>query len=340
MKVAIVHDSPAMTGALGQVVRGVSGWSVAWTAVTGADAVDACAARRPDVLLGQLRLPDMNGAELTRRIAASAACPVVLLTDAADTASGLVFEAMAAGAVGVVPVPVIGADGRLAGTDEIVQRLRVASRLGGGRGEAAPVHRQVSSNPPLVALGASTGGPAALAVVLGALPVACRAAIVVVQHVGQDFSGELARWLDGRVRLPVRAAARGARPTPGTILLAGGEEDLLVTPAGAFDYRPPPPGSYYHPSVDVFFRSLAEHWALPGLAVLLTGIGRDGAEGLLALRQRGWRTIAQDEASSVVYGMPKAAVELKAAGQVLSLEHIGRAVAQFAAQAGPAEMMP
>lgn len=113
-----------------------------------------------------------------------------------------------------------------------------------------------------------------------------------------------------------------------------------MTSAGAFDYRPPAPGSYYHPSVDVFFRSLASQWTSPGLAVLLTGIGRDGAEGLLALRQKGWRTIAQDEASSVVYGMPKAAVELKAAGQILSLEHIGLEVARFASRLGPTELMP
>ncbi len=357
MKVAIVHESPAMTGALAQFVRSVPGWAVVWTAATGADAIDRCAARPPDVLLAHATLPDMDGAALTRRLAGTATCPVVLLTDGTDAHAALAFEAMAAGAAGVVPGLAIGTDGRLTGYDEIVQRLRVAARLGPGptatlrdgaasasrtppeRPDASP-GRASAQDPPLVVLGASTGGPAALAAVLGGLTAPCRAAIVVVQHVGQEFSRDMTRWLEGRVHLPVRGALRGATPTAGTILLAAGDEDLVVTTTGALDYRSPAPGSFYHPSVDVFFRSLAGHWAQPGLAVLLTGIGRDGAEGLLALRARGWQTIAQDEASSVVYGMPKAAVELQAAIQVLSLDHIGLAVARFAGQAGRTEKLP
>jgi chemotaxis response regulator CheB len=350
MKVAIVHTSPAMAGALAQFVRSVPGWAVVWTAATGADAIDRCAAGPPDALLANAVLADMDGAALTRRLAGAATCPVVLLTDGTDAHSAIAFGAMAAGAAGVVPGLAIGTDGRLAGGDEIVRRLRVAARLGPGttttlrdgaaasrtvpeRPDASP-GRASAQHPPLVVLGASTGGPAALAAVLGGLTAPCRAAIVVVQHVGEEFSRDMTRWLEGKVHLPVRGAQRGAAPTAGTILLASGDEDLVVTTTGALDYRSPAPGSFYHPSVDVFYRSLAEHWTAPGLAVLLTGIGRDGAEGLLALRARGWQTIAQDEASSVVYGMPKAAVELQAAIQVLSLDHIGLAVARFAGQVG------
>jgi two-component system response regulator WspF len=181
----------------------------------------------------------------------------------------------------------------------------------------------------LVIVGASTGGPVALVTVLAGLPPTFHAAIVVVQHVGEEFCGELAQWLAGQIRLPARVAMRGDRPHPGEVVLAGGRDDLVMTPGLDLAYRRPVRQSFYHPSVDVFFKSVAAYWPTHGLAVLLTGIGRDGAEGLLALRSAGWSTIAQDQASSVVYGMPKAAVDLGAAAEVLSLEQIGPAINRF-----------
>jgi two-component system response regulator WspF len=133
----------------------------------------------------------------------------------------------------------------------------------------------------------------------------------------------------------VHAIARGDAPRPGTVAVAGGSDDLVITPQRTFAYRRPPHGSFYHPSVDRFFISLGEHWPDPGLAVVLTGMGRDGAQGLLRLRRLGWQTIAQDQSSSAVYGMPRVAAEIGAADRILPIDAIGPAIGRFAAGSAP-----
>jgi two-component system response regulator WspF len=307
---------------------------VAWRAAIGADAVTATETDPPDVVLLEAT---SSAAETTRRILHAAPCRVVLLTTSGETDPGDVFEAMGAGAVDAVAVPAVGDDGRLAGTSEILRKLRIAGRLGAVTPQPrAPRPVRVGlAQPvlPLVALGASTGGPTALVTVLGALPASFAGAIIVVQHVGAEFSGDLVRWIGRQIRLPARAARSGDRPQAGTVLVAGGNDDVVLTPDLVIAYQRPGPNAFYHPSVDVFFSSLAANWPVPGLAALLTGIGRDGAAGLLALRDAGWQTIAQDEATSVVYGMPRAAAELCAAVQILPLDEIGPAVGRFAAPA-------
>jgi two-component system response regulator WspF len=179
---------------------------------------------------------------------------------------------------------------------------------------------------PLVVLGASTGGPAALADILSRLPAVVNAGIVIIQHIGKEFSHELALWLGSNCRLQVKVATPGCRPEAGVVWLAGTNEHLVLTKHGTLEYRVEPAGCFYRPSVDVFFKSVAAHWSPQGVAILLTGMGRDGGEGLLALRRCGWRTIAQDKATSVVYGMPRAAAELGAAERILPLGEIADAL--------------
>jgi chemotaxis response regulator CheB len=240
----------------------------------------------------------------------------------------LVFEALGAGALTAITAPSVGEDGRLVGLDEVARRLRAAGRLATktGGSDQPSSDGPPEARPPLVAIGASTGGPAAVAAVLGALPVPLDACVVVVQHVDAQFAANLVAWLRGHTSLAVQLAAAGDRPRQGTVIVTGANDDLALTAAQTFSYRQPRDGTFYHPSVDVFFESVAAHWPAPGVAVLLTGIGRDGAQGLLALRRKGWHTIAQDEGSSVVYGMPKAAAELNAAGEILPIEGIGPAI--------------
>jgi two-component system, chemotaxis family, response regulator WspF len=185
-----------------------------------------------------------------------------------------------------------------------------------------------STAPPLIAIGSSTGGPKALAAVLAKLPPGCKSAIAVVQHLDAQFSAGLVAWLSQQINLPVRIAQAGEPLAPGTVLIAGTNDHLHVKPDLTLDYTSAPIDYPYRPSVDVFFKSLAEHWTRRGTAVLLTGMGRDGAQGLAALRDRGWHTIAQDQASCVVYGMPKAAAELNAAVEVLPPEAIATALLQ------------
>jgi chemotaxis response regulator CheB len=149
------------------------------------------------------------------------------------------------------------------------------------------------------------------------------APIVLVQHVDVQFAKGLADWLQYQTRLKVRIAAEADRPTPGTVLLAGTEDHLVLSSPTRLTYSREPSHSSYRPSVDVFFKSVECFWPGPVVAALLTGMGRDGAEGLRLLRTRGHHTIAQDRASSAVYGMPKAAVELDAASEILPIDKIG-----------------
>jgi two-component system response regulator WspF len=181
---------------------------------------------------------------------------------------------------------------------------------------------------PLIAIGSSTGGPKALAAVLSRLPANFNAAIVVVQHVDAQFAPGLVDWLNHQVSLPVRVATVGDRPTKGTVLVASTNDHLHLRADLTLGYIKEPIDYPYRPSVDVFFKSVAQHWNRKGTAVLLTGMGRDGAEGLNTLRFQGWHTIAQDKDSCVVYGMPKAAAELNAAIEILNPEAIAQSLIQ------------
>ena len=163
---------------------------------------------------------------------------------------------------------------------------------------------------------------------LSPLPRDLRAAVVVVQHIDAQFAPGLVSWLDGQVALPVRAAEIGQAPQAGAVLIAVSNDHLVLRADGRFAYQAEPLEEPYRPSVDVFFASLVQHWREPGVAVLLTGMGRDGGKGMQALRRAGWHTIAQDEASCAVYGMPKAAVELGGAVEVLPPEAIARSLRQ------------
>lgn len=174
----------------------------------------------------------------------------------------------------------------------------------------------------LDAIGASAGGPTALTALLRRLPEDFPAAIVIVQHVDQAFAIGMAQWLDGYSRLPVRIARQGGVPQAGEVLLAATNDHLHLTARGSLAYTRRPEETPYRPSVDVFFHSVVDHWKGEAIGVLLTGMGRDGALGLKAMRTKGHYTIAQDEATSAVYGMPKAAAAIGAASAVLPLERI------------------
>ena len=180
----------------------------------------------------------------------------------------------------------------------------------------------------LVVIGSSTGGPKALATILSQLQTDFGAAIAIVQHVDSNFSHGFAEWLNQQTPLKVRLAMTGDRLQKGTVLIAGTNDHLYLKPDLTLGYTKNPVEYPYRPSVDVFFKSLAKHWKSKGIAVILTGMGKDGADGLSVLKQQGWHTIAQNKESCIVYGMPRAAVELNAAVQVLSPDAIASKLVQ------------
>jgi two-component system response regulator WspF len=332
MRIAIVNDLMMAVEALRRVVVSRPDYTVAWVARDGAEAVAKCAADCPDMILMDLIMPVMNGVEATRQIMRDSPCPVLVVTATVDGNLSLVFEAMGHGALDAVNTPVLGGDGQLAGAQALLRKIEIIGSLiarpvsTGSVGLEVGTRYRMQGQLPLVVLGASTGGPAAISEILGRLPATLNAGIVIAQHIGKEFAHELALWLGTSCRLSVRVATPGCRPEPGVVWLAGTNEHMVLTKQGTLEYVVEPASCFYRPSVDVFFSSVAANWASAGVAILLTGMGRDGGAGLLALRRCGWRTIAQDKATSVVYGMPRAAAELGAADNILPLCDIADAL--------------
>ena len=305
--------------------------SLAWSVKTAGEALRRSQTQRIDVLLLSADVADLSVADVTRQILAHGRCAIILLADTTGLGISNVYDAMGAGAQDVVPPPRLNTQGRVTGADTLLAKLRIAGRLLGlSSGKIAMA--AVPSAPPggsmVLAIGASTGGPQALLTVLSSLPKPFPAAVLLVQHVDSEFSQGLANWLQEGSGMAVRLAHNGNTPEPGCALLASSEDHLVLTSSGSLRYRPEPRELPHRPSVDVLFASLAEHGQGKGVAVLLTGMGRDGAEGMRKLRAAGWHTIAQDQATSVVYGMPKAAVQLGAACRVLALPEIGPAISE------------
>lgn len=332
MRIALVNDLPIAIEALRRALAGTPQHTIAWVAYNGAEAVEKCRQDTPDLVLMDLIMPVMDGVEATRRIMKSTPCAILVVTVTVHGNASKVFDAMGYGALDAVDTPVLRADGHPEDSRKFLEKIAIIERLlGAGRKASADWEHQAASAapPPLVAVGASTGGPRALATMLAHVPRPFAAAMVVIQHVAAQFSAGLAEWLGIQTGLEVRVAQDGDRAAPNVVLLAGTDDHLVMASGGRLVYTPEPRACPYRPSVDAFFKSTAVNWPVKSLGVLLTGMGSDGAQGLLALREAGWRTIAQDEATSVVYGMPKAAAESGAAAEILPIEEIAIAVAGF-----------
>lgn len=329
LRIAIVDDLALARAILRRAIERVPGYQVAWEAGDGAQAIAKAAADRPDVILMDLVMPNLDGAEATRRIMATSPCPILIVTSSISTNLSRVYEALGAGGLDAVHTPTLDPDGNLRGEAPLLSRLaslaKAAPAVSALPAACSTNSIATFSLPSIIAIGASTGGPVAVAQVLADLGPKIPGAVVVVQHIGSDFTAGLAGWLASRIGLPVQVCAENSRPATGTVAVAGGERHLVLDRSGRFQFVEET-GSYpYRPSVDLFFESLSKS-GVTGVAALLTGMGSDGARGLRTLRNAGWHTIAQDEATSVVYGMPKAAAQLNAAVEILPLPRIGRAI--------------
>ncbi|MBC3954501.1 MULTISPECIES: chemotaxis response regulator protein-glutamate methylesterase [Pseudomonas] len=336
MKIAIVNDMPMAVEALRRALAFEPMHQVIWVAGNGAEAVRACAEQTPDLILMDLIMPVMDGVEATRQIMASTPCAIVIVT--VDRAQNVhrVFEAMGHGALDVVDTPAIGAGNPKEAAAPLLRKILNIEWLVGQRNThertvATPLREAVRRDR-LVAIGSSAGGPAALEILLKALPPTFPAAIVLVQHVDQVFAAGMAEWLSTASGLPVQLACEGQVPQRGKVLLAGTNHHIRLLKGGTLAYTAEPVNEIYRPSIDVFFESVARYWSGDAVGVLLTGMGRDGAMGLKAMRERGFLTIAQDQASSAVYGMPKAAAAIDAAVEIRTLTAIAPRLVEVFAQ--------
>jgi two-component system, chemotaxis family, response regulator WspF len=341
MRIGIVNDTGLAREALRRVVLASSEHEVAWTASDGAEAIALARVDRPDLILMDLFMPGIDGVEATRRIMGESPCAILVVTSTVTGHLSNVYQAMGYGALDALDTPTLAPRGQITGASLLLHKIEIIGKLLGKPTErtrdrrelvysassATQLSRAEMTLLPLVVLGASTGGPNALAEVLGHLPTTLQAAIIIVQHVDAAFAPGLGQWLSGQVGRRVTLVVEGQQPAACDILLSGTNDHLIMGEDRRLHYSVEPRAVSYRPSVDVFFASLAKNWPRPGVAALMTGMGRDGAAGLLNLRGLKWRTIAQDESSSVVWGMPKAAAEIGAAEEILPLSGIAEAIA-------------
>ena len=320
MKIGIVNDVPMAAEMLRRAVTIVPGYNVCWIAQNGAEAVALCAQNKPDLVLMDLIMPVMDGVEATRQIMSQSPCAILIVTVSVEANVSRVFEAMGHGAIDAIDAPALGRELSAASAEPLLSKIGAIGKLISKDREANGA--RPADSRALIALGASAGGPAALANILGALPRTLQAPIIIVQHVDVRFIPGLLDWLARQSSLPVRVADEGGALEPSVVYLAGSSDHLSLISADRLGYTPIPRDAIYRPSINVLFESVAELWPGQAIGVLLTGMGNDGASGLKALRKKGHHTIAQDETTSAVYGMPKVAAQMNAAAEILPLDRI------------------
>jgi two-component system, chemotaxis family, protein-glutamate methylesterase/glutaminase len=294
--------------------------------------------RRPSVIVLDLQMPRMDGFTFLKKIMRSDPMPVVICSAAAAQGSETAMRALEEGAVDVILKPSIGVREFLEESAlQLIDTLRAAAQAQVGRiGPIRPVGPIGLSPAPrprdIIAIGASTGGTEALRYVIESLP-ANAPGMVVVQHMPEGFTAAFAKRLNQDARVEVKEAVYGDAVVPGRVLIAPGNKHMLVKRSGSRYHvlvTGGPLVSRHRPSVDVLFRSVAQEAGANAVGIIMTGMGDDGAEGMLEMRMAGAHTIAQDEASSVIFGMPKEAIARGGASEVLSLTHIPSAILRYA----------
>ncbi|HEU0219558.1 MAG TPA: chemotaxis-specific protein-glutamate methyltransferase CheB [Gallionella sp.] len=333
IRVLLIDDSPLVLHILQRMLSRFPEIQVVGTAANGREALDLLPALNPDVICVDLHMPVMNGLEFTREAMANYPRPILVVSVSVEPGSPNIFRVLEAGAVDILPKPrdILGANldklaNELASKIRILSGVRVFRRHNGAAARpvtspSAMPHPQTALR--MVVIGASTGGPQALREILGSLPAKFPLPVVCVQHIGSSFLSEMVMWLAEICPLPVRKAVHGEAPQAGIIYFAPEDVHLeLDNGGGRFALSLAAPIDGHRPSVTVTMRAAAHCFGAGAVGVLLTGMGRDGADGMADIAAAGGITIAQDEASSTVYGMPKQAVELGAVQHILPLEQI------------------
>ena len=341
IRVLIVDDSASVRQVLSSILSGDPGIEVMGTAADAFAAARRLQNELPDVMILDIEMPGMDGLTFLRKIMAQRPIPVIICSTLTEAGSRALFDALEAGAVDVLPKPRIDTRNALIETaDRLRHSVRAAAQARlQPRLTRPPIEKKLTADvimpPPvpgrargetdrIVCIGISTGGTETLREVLTALPLTCPG-IAVVQHMPEKFTAAFARRLDGICAVEVKEAEDGDELRTGRVLIAPGNRHMLLQRSGT-QYRVAikdgPQVSRHRPSVDVLFRSAAQYAGANALGLIMTGMGDDGARGLLEMRKAGACTLAQDEESCVVFGMPKEAIELGAAQRVVRLARV------------------
>lgn len=342
VRILVVEDSLTIRKRIIEVLSAEPDLEVIAEAGDGKAAIELCETLRPDVVTMDMMLPVMTGVSATEYIMAF--CPTPILIVSASTNRGELFktyDALAAGAVDVLEKPLgTETDGawerQLVSSVRTVSRIRVIThprmRLHNQKCTVTPRSSPAEDQPRLVAMGASTGGPGAVLAILRGLPPSFPSPVLLVIHISEPFAAAFAEWLDGQVPLTVRYARDGERMASlsgGVVLIATPDRHLEVR-GSRIELTSGPERHHCRPSVDVLFESVAREFGARAIGCLLTGMGKDGAAGLLAIRRAGGMTVVQDESTSVVFGMPGEAIKLGAAMDVVPLPEIAPALIRLA----------
>lgn len=340
IKVLVVEDSPVVREFLMHILDSEPGINVIGTANNGEEALETLKHKKPDIITMDIHMPKMDGFEATRRIMETKPTPIVIVSGSSTAEEvATTFRAVEAGALAIVPRPKgIGHPEHEATAKELVQTVKLMSEVKVIRRWPRPrdlpavhsaprveIHR-ASAEIKIVAMGASTGGPMVLQRILSDLDKDFSAPILIVQHMTSGFITGFAEWLSQSSNLPARVAADGEYALPGRGYIAPDGFHMGVKAGGRIALSKDEPDSGLRPSVSYLFRSVANTYGPQGVGVLLTGMGKDGAEELKLMKERGAVTIVQDEKSSVVPGMPAEAIRLGAETYVLSPDRIAAAL--------------
>ncbi len=348
VRVLIVDDSELVRSIVCDLLSQDPGIVVAGEASSGEEAVQQTARLRPDLITMDIQMPGMDGFAATEQIMAYHPTPILILSSAIDRSEKYTsFKAISLGALDVMSKPDITAEGFSAIATALIRKIKMLSRItvishirgklrppAGGGLPLRPAYRPApengstpvfSSSPQadLVVIGASTGGPSTLEHLLSAFPPALPVGVCVVQHISRGFVQSLTEWLSGKIRLKVRVAEDGEEIRRGHVYFAPDDAQMLVTPRRRIELRPDlPPWGEHKPAVNHLFASAGEHFGKRVIGVILTGMGDDGAAGLKVIHDRGGLTIAQNQSTSLIFGMPKSAIDLGAVSRILPLESI------------------
>ena len=344
IRVMLVDDSPVAIAILKRMLSKSAEIEVVGTAGNGMEALNLIPQVKPDVICTDLHMPVMDGLEFTKKVMARYSLPILLISVSSFEGSHNAFKVLDAGAVDIFLKPGVNDCERL--TVELITKIRIisgvhvfkrfrpdsASGIGGAEIKAEKKICLPQSIVRIIVMGASTGGPQALRAILTDLPSDFPLPVICIQHISQGFLQGLVDWLATQCRMKVEIAKAGAVPQSGVIYFPQEETHLKLDGAGRFVLYSELPCDGHRPSVTVTMKAIAKYYGSTAVGVILTGMGIDGSEGLLAIKNAGGITIAQDEKSSIVFGMPKQAIELDAARYVVPLDKIGPMILNIALQ--------
>lgn len=340
LRVLVAEDSAVTRVLLQALLDDDPGLDVVAVAVDGEEAVALAERHRPDIILMDIHMPRLDGHEATRVIMQRVPTPIVLMSVSSVDGDGSAFEGIENGALVVVekPGPGIGPDGNVLGetlinTLKLMSEVSVVHRRGDHKPSRVPTKHRGSVS--VVAIGASTGGPSVVRDILVALPADLAAPILVVQHISAGFVPNFVWWMDRTTPFRVQIAESGVVAEAGAVYVGPNGAHLGITRRGRLVLSDEPPRDDFCPSVSWLMESVGEAYGAAALGVVLTGMGRDGASGLAALRKAGGVTIAQDEESCVVFGMAAEAIRLDAAAHVMAPPDIAQLIADSTSRLAP-----